>query len=98
MARRVIWTNRAVLDRYQIYEFWTQNNQSENYSKKLELLFQESANLIAQFPEVGTNTDINGVRVKVVRTYKIFYSITESEITILRIWDARQNPEQIDMK
>jgi toxin YoeB len=67
MARQVIWSNKAVLDCFQIYKFWVYNNQSETYSKKLELLFQEAANLLSQFPEVGAKTDIDGVRVKVVK-------------------------------
>jgi len=95
MARQVIWSNRAVLDRYHIYKFWVYNNQSETYSKKLELLFEEAANLLAMFPEVGTKTDIGGVRVKVVRSYKIFYSVLADGVVILRVWDTRQNPEEL---
>ncbi len=95
MARQVIWSNKAVLDRYQIYKFWVYNNQSETYSKKLELLFQEAANLFFQLPEVGAKTDIDGVRVKVVRSYKLFYRVLVDGVVILRVWDTRQNPEEL---
>ncbi|NOS93852.1 MAG: type II toxin-antitoxin system RelE/ParE family toxin [Cyclobacteriaceae bacterium] len=95
MARKVTWSIKAVLDRYQIYKFWVYNNQSETYGKKLELLFEEAANLLAMFPEVGTKTDIGGVRVKVVRSYKIFYRVLADGVVILRVWDTRQNPVEL---
>lgn len=98
MAKEIVWTEAAVVDRFKIYLFWLAHNKSETYSDKLERLFNESAKLIAQFPEIGTTTDYEGVRVKVVRNYKLFYMDSHDKIEIIRVWDTQQNPEGIEIK
>src|SRR5258706_6533865 len=97
MAKEIVWTETAVRDRLRIYQFWLSHNQSQIYSDKLEKLFNESAKLIAEFPEIGANTDSKDVRVKVVGNYKLFYKSGEGQIEIIRIWDTRQNPADIDI-
>jgi hypothetical protein len=59
------------------------HNDSETYSKKLEILFNEAAKLISQFPEIGTETDYPDLRVKVVRSYKLFYVNNIDKIQIV---------------
>jgi plasmid stabilization system protein ParE len=97
MAKEVIWTEAAVKDRFKIYLFWLEHNKSDTYSKKLEQLFQKSAELISLFPEIGTPTNHLELRVKIVRGYALFYKNSESTIEIIRIWDTRQNPEGIEL-
>ena len=65
MAKKIEWTETSIRDRFSIYEFWIRNNKSDSYSKKLEILFNEAARLISEFPEIGTETDFPGIRVKV---------------------------------
>ncbi len=72
MAKKIEWTQTSILDRFKIYHFWIDNNKSDAYSKKLETLFNEAAKLISEFPEIGTETDYPDLRVKVVKSYKIF--------------------------
>ncbi len=98
MAKEIVWTETAVRDRLRIYLFWLSHNQSQIYSDKLEKLFNESAKLIAEFPEIGANTDYKGVRVKLVGNHKLFYKSGEGQIEIIRIWDTRQNPAEIDIE
>lgn len=97
MAKKTVWTETAVRDRFRIYQFWYWHNKSENYSQKLEKLFNESANIIPRFPEVGTKTDFKNVRVKVVRNYNIFYCILEDRIEIIRVWEAKQDPTRVQI-
>ena len=92
MAKKVRWTTRSIIDRTNIYKYWLERNQSDAYPEKLEYLFEKSAELIANFPNVGTRTDYRNVYSKVVRYYKIFYRIETDEIQILRVWDTRQHP------
>ena len=73
MAKKIEWTETSIQDRFKIYQFWIGNNRSDAYSIKLELLFNEAAKLIAEFPEIGTETDFPELRVKVIRSYKLFY-------------------------
>lgn len=93
MAKKVRWTTRSITDRTNIYRYWLEQNQSDSYPEKLEQLFEKSAELISNFPEIGTLTDYHSVHYKVVRDYKIFYRIEPDEIQILRVWDTRQHPD-----
>lgn len=93
MAKKIKWTTRSISDRANIYKYWLERNQSDIYPKKLELLFEKSAELISNFPNMGTQTDYRNVYSKVVRDYKIFYRIQTDEIQILRVWDTRQYPD-----
>ncbi|WP_331971352.1 type II toxin-antitoxin system RelE/ParE family toxin [Ohtaekwangia sp.] len=97
MAKEIVWTESSIKDRFRIYKFWLQHNKSDTFSEKLEKLFNESARLLALFPEMGTPTDIADVRVKVIRSYKIFYQVRIDSIEIIRVWDSRQNPEDLSL-
>lgn len=96
MAKKIEWTESSILDRLKIYRFWEENNKSNSYSLKLDRLFNDSAKLISKFPMIGTKTDFGDVKVKVIRGYKLFYLKQEETIQILRVWDTRQNPENLE--
>lgn len=96
MAKKIEWTQTSIQDRFKIYTFWIDHNKSDSYSKKLEALFNEAAKLISEFPEIGTETDFPNLRVKVIRSYKLFYINQADRIQIIRVWDTRQNPENIE--
>ena len=95
MAQKVKWTYRSIADRIAIYQYWLQRNQSDSYPERLEQLFERSADLISNFPYIGTKTNYRRVYSKVVGNYKIFYRLVKEEIQILRVWDARQHPDSI---
>lgn len=97
MAKKIEWTHTSIQDRFGIYRFWIEKNKSDAYSKKLEVLFNEAAKLISEFPEIGTETDFPDLRVKVIRSYKLFYLNQVDKIQILRVWDSRQNPENLKL-
>lgn len=95
MAKQITWTYRAQQDRIEILHHWRIRNQSNTYSKKLNLLFKKAIALIAVHPHIGRRTTIEGIRVKLVRDYLIFYEETGEQVFILSIWDNRRNPEEI---
>jgi plasmid stabilization system protein ParE len=95
MAKKIEWTETSIRDRFRIYNFWIEHNKSDSYSKILETLFNEAAKLISEFPEIGTQTDSPDLRVKVVKSYKLFYINKIDKIQIIRIWDSRQNPSDL---
>lgn len=97
MVRSVIWVNEAQNDRIEILKYWIERNKSKTYSKKLNQLFKESLNRISKYPFIGKLTDLENVRIKIVRDYVIYYKITLNEIIVLRIWDSRQNPEFLNV-
>lgn len=97
MAERVIWTTRAQNDRREILEFWIEYNKSTSFSRKLNSLFQEATQLIKAHPKIGQLTDIENVRVKVVRDYLMFYEFLNDDIYILTIWDSRKDPDSFEL-
>ena len=98
MAREVVWTLRAQKERTKILHFWINHNNSNSYSIALNNLLKEAVRLIKRHPKIGRPTDIDNVRVKIVRDYLMFYELTENKIYILSVWDNRQNPESLDLE
>jgi toxin YoeB len=95
MAKRIIWTEAAHADRKEILLYWKKHNASNAYSRKLNELFKRAILLISTHPEIGRKTDIENVRIKLVRDYLLFYEETEKYIFILAIWDNRRDPEHV---
>lgn len=77
MARRITWTPKAQQDRKEILRYWQERNQSNTYSKKLNQLIRKAVILIAAHPHIGRRTNIENVRVKLLRDYLIFYEESE---------------------
>lgn len=94
-TKEIAWSKEAIQDRYKIYVFWLENNGNSNFSEKLELEFKNATKLLSFYPNIGKETDVEGVREKIVKSYKIFYRHTHKSILILRIWDTRQDPKKL---
>ena len=95
MVKQVIWSTKAIDERKGILNYWKLRNNSNTYSKKLNLLFKEAIKTIKSFPQIGKPADSENVRIKLVRDYLIIYEERETTINILSIWDGRQNPNKL---
>lgn len=89
--RKIIWTVHANKERKDILEYWILRNKSKTFSVKLNKLILYNVSLLAEHPTIGRKTDVEKVRVKIVRDYLIFYEFSASELIILSIWDGRRN-------
>lgn len=98
MAKKIVWTQTAIHDRFRIYQYWFQKNKSNLFSEKLERLFNAAATLLSEFPEIGTQTEFEGIRVKVIRNYRLFYQNHPDKIQIIRVWDSRQNTDSLALE
>lgn len=58
-------------------------------------LFIAAVEFVAEFPLVGKKSNIENVRMKVVRDYLIIYEFNDEYIYVLRVWSTQQNPESI---
>ncbi len=96
MAKRIIWSNRAQLDRKEILEYWKNRTNSSSYSKKLDSLFTVALTIVKKYPQIGKLTDDPKARIKIVREYLLIYEETEDSIILLSIWDSRQDPEKLE--
>ena len=95
MAKQIIWSLRAQKDKREILKYWSQRNKSNRYSKKLNQLFKESITLILEHPQVGKLTNTPSVRIKIIKEYLLIYEVSETSISILSIWDGRQDPSKL---
>ena len=80
MVKKIIWSERAKMDRQSILDYWTNRNKSKKYSIKLHLLFREAAKIISQYPTIGKPTSDKDVRMKIVSNYFMFYEISNKYI------------------
>ncbi|GEJ46266.1 type II toxin-antitoxin system RelE/ParE family toxin [Chryseobacterium sp. ON_d1] len=83
--RKVIWTVKANKERKEILEYWMLRNKTRTFSIKLNRLILYNIGLLADHPTIGRKTDIEKVRVKIVRDYLIFYEFSNSELIILSV-------------
>ncbi|HMR17929.1 MAG TPA: type II toxin-antitoxin system RelE/ParE family toxin [Sphingobacterium sp.] len=99
MARRkIIWTQKANFERQKILDYWINRNKSKLFSIKLNSLIIEDLRLIAESPYIGRKTEIENIRVKVIRDYLLFYEILGKEIVVLTLWDGRRDPQKLSLK
>lgn len=96
MVKKVKWSRLAYNDRKQILKFWIDHNKSTSYSIRLNLIFENTTELISKHPKIGKLTDIQDVRIKIIKDYYFTYRETEKTIEILTIWDSRQDPKQFE--
>ncbi|MBK9451894.1 MAG: type II toxin-antitoxin system RelE/ParE family toxin [Bacteroidetes bacterium] len=98
MAGKIVWSPQAQADRRQILAYWLERNKSPVYSRKLQSMFVVQARNLLVLVQSGLGwkghpTSDPEVRYIFVRDYKLFFEYSEEELHILRIWDARRNPE-----
>ena len=96
MVKQVIWSRLAHNDRFNILDYWTKRNKSVIYSKRLNQIFENTAELISKHPKIGKLTEIQNIRFKIVKDYLFTYRETDNFIEILTIWDSRQDPERFE--
>lgn len=92
-ARKIVWTDFAKNSRLAIFSYWNNRNKSTTYSRKLNLLFQESLKQVLQLPESSKKSNNDNIRLKIASHFELIYYISDDIITVLDIWDTRQNPE-----
>lgn len=93
-TRKIVWTDFAKESRLAIFSYWNNRNKSTTYSRKLNVLFQESLKQVLQLPESSKKTNNQNIRMKIASHFEMIYHISEDTITVLDIWDTRQNPEK----
>ncbi|WP_422362108.1 type II toxin-antitoxin system RelE/ParE family toxin [Reichenbachiella sp.] len=98
MAHKIIWSPLAQQKRKHILTYWNERNANSSFSRKLNSLFVEATNQLSKFPYIGRASDIEGVRVKIVRDYLLFYEVKGSVIQILTVWDNRQDPDELKIR
>ena len=89
--RKIVWTNTANLERKDILEYWILRNKSKRFSLRLNYLILQTLEVLRENPTIGRRTNVDNVRIKLIRDYLLLYEFTVSELIILSIWDARRD-------
>jgi toxin YoeB len=99
MAQKQIrWTSRAINDKFDILEYWINRNKSTTFSEKPDELFEKAFNQLPKFPQQGKKTGYRNIRIKIVRSYLIYYLIEDQFITVVRIWEAKRDPKKFKLR
>ena len=97
-ARKIIWTQKANLERRDILEYWIDRNKSKKFSIKLNKLIVGTLKQIAENPGIGRKTNLENVRVKIIRDYLLFYEFDEDYLKVLALWGGRRDENSLQMK
>lgn len=98
MALKIIWSIDAQISRRSIFNYWNKRNKSRVYSNKLNILFNNALDQISLLYEIGKPTELQNIRLKIVSHFEVIYQVSDNKITILDIWDTRQNPQDFPIK
>ena len=98
MAYKIVWTEKANIERLRILQFWIDNNKSRVFSLKLDKLFISAIRDLSKKPTIGRKTEFENVRVKIVREYLIFYEIVRQDLVILSVWDGRRDKKTLKIR
>ncbi|MEK7671443.1 MAG: type II toxin-antitoxin system RelE/ParE family toxin [Bacteroidota bacterium] len=96
MARKVIWSRDASVDRFEVFDYWNKRLGTNTFSRKLNKLILRAENIIAEQPFSGRKVEGRDARAFRVKHYLIFYRVRD-EIEVLRLWDSRRNPEDLKL-
>jgi plasmid stabilization system protein ParE len=96
--RKIIWSKRARIKRYEILKFYNDRNKSNTYSIKLNRRINKELQLLIKYPNIGIKTDIKGVRGLIIENFILFHELDKNIIIVHYIWDSRQNPEDLIIK
>ncbi|MDV3865811.1 addiction module toxin RelE [Elizabethkingia anophelis] len=77
-ARKIIWMQKANIERRDILEYWIDRNKSKKFSIKLNKLIVGTIKQIAENPGIGRKTNLENIRVKIIRDYLLFYEFDEN--------------------
>ncbi len=98
MAYKIVWTEKANIERLRILQFWVENNKSSVFSLKLDKLFIAAIRDLSKKTNIGRKTEFENVRVKVVREYLIFYETVKQDLVILSVWDGRRDTRTLKIR
>ena len=95
--RKLIWSQSALNDMTEIFDYYNKRNKSKTYSTKLLGEFRAIMRLILSSPRMGIKTEDENIRYVLSGNYALFYEIKSCTIEVLIVWDCRQSPGRLEM-
>ena len=96
MAKKVIWTNNAKEDLFNILSY-LQNTWSFRIADKFSKLVERKVELLSQFPELGAPSQHWPGTRKITLTSQsiLIYMVDAEKLVLLSIFNTRQEPPGI---
>lgn len=99
MAIKVIWTDIAISQLTDVYDYY-KNIASKSIAKKIVKSLVEASIQLASSPYIGSIEFLlrdrkYEYRFLVKKNYKIIYRYTDKTVIIVAVFDCRQNPVKI---
>lgn len=91
----IIWSETALSQRIEIFEYWNLRNGNTKYSTKLLYKIKGRIKVISENPFAFKYLDYLEYRKCVMTNYSIIYKINENIIKISAFWDNRQVPDKL---
>ena len=95
MVLQIKWTAEAKFQFKEILDYWDDRNGTSTYSAKLIRLFDQTINRLAEYPEIGRQTENSRIRLKIIKDYFLYYSFNDIQLTILGISDMRRDTQYL---
>ena len=95
MAYQVRWTENAVEDLEHLIQFLQREWSSQSAEKFIEKVFYK-IEIIQDLPNIGKQSEKvpDTRRILITKQSSIYYSLKDEVITILNIFDNRQDPKK----
>jgi plasmid stabilization system protein ParE len=95
MDEKVVWTDEADEQLFNVLDYWKNRTQSYSYPIKIKKELDQRIQIILQNPLIGKESEIPGVRsLNFLNYFKIIYGIYKDQLVILNFWDMRQDSEE----
>jgi len=93
----IVYLSAALKDLEWMRVYYTRRFREGGLSARNNFLATEK--LILEYPEIGHLTDFKDVReITILKTpFSIIYRVTPTQIEVLRVWDGRADPGNLDL-
>lgn len=92
---KITWTQAAINQRANVFNYWNNRNGNKKYSSKLNRGIRTRLELLKTNPKLGVETTRKDFRVLYYLNYGIHYKTAKTSLFIVGFWDNRQNPEKL---
>ncbi len=99
MGLTVLWTDTALVDLEDVFDFYTLTANAQ-LAKRIGLQIADATLNLPKHPYIGQKEPLLANRQKEYRyiiegNHKIIYTVEQTEIYIVRVFDCRQNPDKL---
>jgi toxin YoeB len=95
-GKKLNWSARAKRELKEIVRFYRQRNGNDEYGWKLLQEFRKATKRVEREELTGQRFEDTDLRfVVVLRTFQIFYRIGWKRNSVVAVWDARRNPDDL---